>query len=374
MPKVMVFIDGTWLYYNKSKLADLAGKDEYQIDYGKLPEVLAKEVAEHCGGAPVDVVRTFLFGSYPANFDDRDREPANRRRDFFDMLREKYHYEVNAFPIDFHGRRLKRAERDDDDPFEPREKCVDIALASSVLYYAAIPNAYDIAVVVIGDQDFLPLLQHTRRLGKRVLIASIHGSCCPEFADPCDRSAVKDFSTVWLDERLEELELTFKRQRLRCESPLHVDDPMVWTTYQLRPGEKFYCDACRAEFTRLKQLEAEVEAEEALAGNNGHGGNNGDHGHGGNGNPGSNGADQGDIVEGMVKTIFQDRGFGFIQGHDGRDYFFHLSDLSGGYDFADLVDGIGVSFEVKRPPNHRRAGAAQNVAVGASMPYPRDVG
>ena len=35
MPKVMVFIDGTWLYRNTFKLAESAGKPEYRIHFGK---------------------------------------------------------------------------------------------------------------------------------------------------------------------------------------------------------------------------------------------------------------------------------------------------------------------------------------------------
>ena len=33
---------------------------------------------------------------------------------------------------------------------------MDVALATSLLYYATIPDAYDLAVVVIGDRDYIP--------------------------------------------------------------------------------------------------------------------------------------------------------------------------------------------------------------------------
>src|SRR5437899_11811370 len=105
------------------------------------------------------------------------------------------------------GRRLRRQDRDPNDSFEPKEKCVDISLATSMLYFAAIPYAYDIAIGVVGDQDFKPVLQHVRRLGKRVAIASIKGCCAPEFADPADEARVKDFDIIWMDNFLDELEL-----------------------------------------------------------------------------------------------------------------------------------------------------------------------
>src|SRR6266481_1980232 len=171
MAKIMLFIDGTWLYATVPVLAKAYGKD-FQIDFGRLPLVLAEQVQAKTGAA-VEVVRTNLFGSYAANYDERDEDSVERRLDFFDMLKEEYHYEIEIFPINFKGRRLRRADRAPGDPFEPKEKCVDIALATSMLFNASMANAYDVAIVVIGDQDFKPVLQSVRRLGKRVAIASI---------------------------------------------------------------------------------------------------------------------------------------------------------------------------------------------------------
>jgi uncharacterized LabA/DUF88 family protein len=180
MIKIMIFIDGTWLYSNTYKLSEAYGDPNFHVDFGKLPRVLKQEVSEQVGEVEVDVVRTYLFGSCPANYDLRDEEMVVRRKDFFEILREEYHYEVEIFPIDFKNRRLRKADRRTDDSFEPREKCVDIALASSMLYYAAIPNAYDIAIAVIGDSDFTPMLQSVRRLGKRVAICRCARRVAPE--------------------------------------------------------------------------------------------------------------------------------------------------------------------------------------------------
>ncbi len=216
MPKSMVFIDGTWLYSNTPRLSDVYGQPDYRVDFGKLPRVLAETVGVQLDGSDVDVVRTYLFGSYAANHDLRDDDAVLRRRDFFAMLGEEYHYEVETYPINFMGRRLKRLDRDPDDPFEPKEKCVDIALAASMLYFAAVPSVYDIAIAVVGDQDFKPALQLVRRLGKRVAIASIKGSCSPDLSDPRDEARVKDFDIIWLDDLLHKLELKYERHVLQC--------------------------------------------------------------------------------------------------------------------------------------------------------------
>jgi cold shock CspA family protein len=353
MAKVMLFIDGTWLYASTPKLGESYGKSDYHVDFRLLPRVLADEVGKQLGAPDIDVVRTYLFGSYPANYDLRDDEVAQRRHDFFSLLKEEYHYEVEVFPIDFRGRRLRKADRDVADPFEPKEKCVDIALATSMLFLAAMPHAYDVALAVLGDQDFKPVLQHVRLLGKRVAIASIRGCCSPDLADPADEARVKDFDLIWLDDHLQQLELKFEPQLRTCESPLHKGDRKVWDTYRPRKGQKFFCKDCRTEFARQKQdLQrqfvatgidvsapqdgpSEAEPLPAIA--------------------------PGQTLTGMIKRTIADRGFGFIDAFDHGDYYFHFTDLEPPLEFAQATEGLGVTFEVKRLPANGKAGAAQNV-------------
>src|SRR5438093_10575957 len=138
MTKAIIFIDGTWLYANLPSLGKLFGSAEFRVDYGKLPSVLAEAAAQSRGLAELDVVRTCLFGSHPANLDPQDAEAAGRRTSFFDMLRDEFSYEVETYRTDYRGRRLRREDRDPTDDYTPTEKCVDIALASSLLYYACI--------------------------------------------------------------------------------------------------------------------------------------------------------------------------------------------------------------------------------------------
>lgn len=342
MTKAMIFIDGTWLYYSKYRLGELEGKTEFNVDYGRLPDILSKALASQLGNDAIDVVRCYLFGSYAWNHDEQDSDAVSRQRDFFAMLKERYHYEVEVFPIDFKGRRLRRVDRQPDDSFEPREKCVDVALASRMMYYAAIPNAYDIAIIVAGDEDFAPLLRTVRLLGKRTAVTSIRACCCSELADAYDRLDTRDFDTIWLDDHLDDLELRFTRKQLQCESPLHEGDPLVWTTFTPRHNEKFYCDDCRARFEQ-ERVGREVQAgPSAIA-------------------PGPHLAEVGAQLNGVVKTRFADRGFGFIQGTDGCDYFFHLSDLSDGLLFEDLYEGAPVCFQVRKQSTLGKAGAAQHV-------------
>ena len=352
MIKFMLFIDGTWLYSNTSRLVEASGEPGFVLDFGKLPRVLAEEVGRRLGHDEWSVVRTHMFGSYAANVDPRDREPVERRLNFFTMLRQQHHYEIEAFPIEFRGKRLRRTDRDPADSFEPKEKCVDIALATSMLFNAAMTNAYDVAIAVLGDQDFKPVLQSVRRLGKRVAIASIAGACSGEFTDPADRARVRDVEMLWLEDLLPRLARRYDPHVLECQSPSHRGERRVETTYYPKRGEKFYCPTCREEFAR--QRDTGVAA----------GGGNGGNGH--------HAADAFTLAPadttlmGVVKHKRMDKSYGFIMvdgcgEFDGAEYFFHESDLVDGTRFAELAEGTYVDFQVKAEPPPGKAPPARNV-------------
>ena len=84
-----------------------------------------------------------------------------------------------------------------------KEKCVDISLAVEMLYLATVPDAYDIAVIITGDKDFMPAMVKTRMTGKRVSLCSIRNSCNRDLIKP--EQAVRDYDVIWLDEYLDEL-------------------------------------------------------------------------------------------------------------------------------------------------------------------------
>ena len=57
-------------------------------------------------------------------------------------------------------------------------------------------------------------------------------------------------------------------------------------------------------------------------------------------------------MQGTVRTLHGDKGFGFIAGSDGREYFFHRS---GAEEFAVLQPGDHVQFEAGEGPKGPRA-------------------
>lgn len=352
MIRFMLFIDGTWLYSNTPRLVEASGEPGFALDFGKLPRVLADEVARALGHDEWTVVRTHLFGSYADNFDPRDGDPVARRLGFFSMLRQTHHYEVEAFPINFRGKRLRKTDRDPNDTFEPKEKCVDIALATAMLFNAAMPNAYDVAIAVLGDQDFKPVLKSVRRLGKRVAIASIQGACSNELSDPADKERLRDGDLIWLEDLLPRLARRYEPHVLECQSPAHVGDRNVTTTYYPRRNEKFYCEACRGSFAKLKAME------------------NGERAERGEPKP-VKWAPPGTALRGLVSHKRIDKGYGFIRVDgcgewDGPEYFFHDSDLEDGVGFGELAEGEVVEFEVKAEAPEGKAPPARLVRRRAS--------
>ena len=59
-------------------------------------------------------------------------------------------------------------------------------------------------------------------------------------------------------------------------------------------------------------------------------------------------------MQGTIKRVIRDRGFGFIRSAEGQEVFFHRSGLQG-LNFDDLKEGDNVDFEVERGDKGPRA-------------------
>ena len=61
------------------------------------------------------------------------------------------------------------------------------------------------------------------------------------------------------------------------------------------------------------------------------------------------------VATGTIKKLVSDRGFGFITGENGKDYFFHRDGLTPSLDFDRLVGGEKVQFDIEQSPKGDRA-------------------
>jgi CspA family cold shock protein len=69
------------------------------------------------------------------------------------------------------------------------------------------------------------------------------------------------------------------------------------------------------------------------------------------------------MAKGTIRRLITDRGFGFIQTAEGKDLFFHRSQLQG-VDYSSLREGQQVEFEV----GQGRSGRPEAVSVKLAQP------
>lgn len=58
---------------------------------------------------------------------------------------------------------------------------------------------------------------------------------------------------------------------------------------------------------------------------------------------------------GTITKLVSERGFGFIAGEDGKEYFFHRTGVDGTLTFDSLLGGEKVTFEIEPSPKGPRA-------------------
>merc|ERR1719428_752155 len=82
------------------------------------------------------------------------------------------------------------------------EKCIDIQLAVEMLHYATVPSAYDVAILLSGDKDFMPALIRTRQKARKVGLVSMKSSCNKALYDTPN---LIDYDVIWLDDYIDRL-------------------------------------------------------------------------------------------------------------------------------------------------------------------------
>jgi uncharacterized LabA/DUF88 family protein len=76
--------------------------------------------------------------------------------------------------------------RESFDAVRKEQKEVDVAMACEMVVHA-LRDSYDIAIVVSGDQDFVPAIQHVQAAGKRVEVAAFGVSIGKALMKAADR-------------------------------------------------------------------------------------------------------------------------------------------------------------------------------------------
>ncbi len=203
--KVMIFIDGTWLYYSmygregkRDIISQILGsnwRNEAVPDWNSLPAVACQALLRDpkskwssiaplgngdsdsttATSRPIEVSRVSVYSSM---YSDTKKDTL-RYTMFQDMV--KAGFDVNM--METKGR---------------NEKGIDIQLAVDMLYYATVPDAYDVALLLTGDRDFLPAVIRCRQKGRRVGLVSMRSGSMSFENTP----NLKDYDTIWLEDYL----------------------------------------------------------------------------------------------------------------------------------------------------------------------------
>ena len=201
--KAMAFIDGTWLYRSRELLfAKLGETNGCEIDYANLPHLFSTQVAKHAE-TDVDLVRTHYFGTIPAS---RPGYAPLKQESFYDFLEKTCGYETDIAEVPACG------DTHLDDSW------VKMALSASLMFNAALPGAFDIAILIGDNLCYEPMLGKVRLYGKRIQLVSAHtteGALPP--VSLVGKSHSLDFPTLFLDEYAEnvaqKLEYLIRRER-----------------------------------------------------------------------------------------------------------------------------------------------------------------
>jgi hypothetical protein len=194
--RVMLFIDGTWLYYSiferPAHLCPIVAKygrgwqQNYNFNWGELPRIVCEALQEQERSTgwgdtvrPMEISRATVFTSVKKN--------TNLKSDRIQMFEDMKAANYDVYMMETVG---------------SGEKCIDIQLAVEMLHYATVPNAYDVAILVSGDKDFMPALIRTRQKARKVGIVSKRPDCNRALYQTPN---LIDYDVIWFEDFLDRL-------------------------------------------------------------------------------------------------------------------------------------------------------------------------
>ncbi len=172
--RVMIFIDGSNVFRSMHNY-NVQNNDSFRIDYMKLRDEL-------CAGR--NMIRIYYYGS-------EDDSHADLQKGFLGKLKS------NGFEVII---RSLKAYRSPNGVEYVSEKGLDIALATDFISLAW-EGAFDTAVIVSGDADYMEAIKRVKQKGRKVEIASFRNSLATDMRTVGDR-------TVILDEIIENIRLS----------------------------------------------------------------------------------------------------------------------------------------------------------------------
>lgn len=152
--RLMIFIDHSYVYRNTQDR-------DVRVNHRDLVNFLANDAVEQ-----YSLQRVTLYGSI-----DRSVTPEKVR------MQENTYRMFSRFPkFDIQIYDLKVNYNNKGEFAGKKEKCVDCALVTGLVKYAC-KGAFDTAIIVGGDEDFVPAVKEVVDQGLEVIIAAFEGAC-----------------------------------------------------------------------------------------------------------------------------------------------------------------------------------------------------
>ena len=183
MTKIMIFIDGSNLYWSFRNWVKVTASDPAVCNVKKMVELLTEER---------ELIRAYFFCTVkPSKKQDNQ---LNKATTFLNWLKlsgiETVSYPLKVRDEQFQCPRcgLRWKERID------VEKGVDVALVTKLLALG-FKGGFDTAIIVSGDADYIEAVREVKNLGRRVEVAAFRGSAANELVEAADRFiALDDFA------------------------------------------------------------------------------------------------------------------------------------------------------------------------------------
>ena len=142
--------------------------------------------------------------------------PRYQQTNFYRIVKEELHWETCILPL---GRKTLHCYNCDKSWTTSAEKGVDVALATRLLNHAY-NRAFDTAILLSGDKDYLETVKSVKNLGMRVEIVGFHRSMSGHLA------AESSVAVLYLDDIRTEIELVWPASEERELDELMVDDEL----------------------------------------------------------------------------------------------------------------------------------------------------
>jgi uncharacterized LabA/DUF88 family protein len=161
--KTIMFIDNSNIFHGSRDA-------KWRIDAKKLHAKLEAE-------GPI--WQTFFFAAV-------SDPPRLKQTGFYKMLKNDLHYETTVFPL---GNKTVRCKKCGDSRHSYTEKGIDVALATKMLVLAN-NRAFETAILVSGDKDYLETVKAVKSLGLRVEVVSWKRALSLDLAQESSRNVI----------------------------------------------------------------------------------------------------------------------------------------------------------------------------------------